>query len=82
PVIFSVIRGGGIIIALIKPQFEEGRHDIGKGGVVKDSGVQERVVNEIMDCARQIGFLVQGCCESPIKGPAGNREFFLHGRKP
>ncbi len=63
------------IIPLIKPQFEAGRDDVGKGGVVKDSAVHIRVLQDILSFAQQIGLNIKGLTTSPIKGPAGNTEF-------
>ena len=63
------------IIALIKPQFEAGKRDVGKGGVVRDSDVHERVVDGVLTFARSLGFKISGLTLSPIKGPAGNIEF-------
>ncbi len=63
------------LIPLIKPQFEAGRHDVGKGGVVRDSKIHKRVLKDILAFAQEIGFHVNGLTASPIKGPAGNVEF-------
>lgn len=63
------------VIMLIKPQFEAGRRDVGKGGVVKDPAVHARVVREVLDFATSLGFIERGLTSSPIKGPAGNIEF-------
>ena len=65
------------LIALIKPQFEAGRDDVGKGGVVRDSRVHERVLREILAFAIVQGFDVRGLTVSPLKGPAGNTEFLV-----
>jgi 23S rRNA (cytidine1920-2'-O)/16S rRNA (cytidine1409-2'-O)-methyltransferase len=62
---------------LVKPQFEAGRADVGKGGVVRDPAVQARVVGEIADELRRLGFAVRGSMESPLLGPAGNREYLI-----
>jgi 23S rRNA (cytidine1920-2'-O)/16S rRNA (cytidine1409-2'-O)-methyltransferase len=66
----------GDLVTLIKPQFEAGAGQVGKGGVVRDPAVRERVVAEIRDFGGRLpGLVWQACCESPIKGPAGNVEF-------
>jgi 23S rRNA (cytidine1920-2'-O)/16S rRNA (cytidine1409-2'-O)-methyltransferase len=65
------------VIALIKPQFEAGRKDVGKGGVVRDHEVHERVIVEILMFARQEGFGIAGLTPSRLKGPAGNIEFLV-----
>jgi len=62
---------------LVKPQFEAGRAEVGKGGVVRDPAVQARVVNEISEEFRKSGFKVHGSVESPVRGPAGNREYLV-----
>jgi 23S rRNA (cytidine1920-2'-O)/16S rRNA (cytidine1409-2'-O)-methyltransferase len=63
------------VIALIKPQFEAGKKEVGKGGVVKDSAVHMRVIEDILNFSQQLGFAVCGLTTSPLKGPAGNTEF-------
>jgi 23S rRNA (cytidine1920-2'-O)/16S rRNA (cytidine1409-2'-O)-methyltransferase len=63
------------LIMLIKPQFEAGKKDVGKGGVVKNPDVHERVVRNVLDFATSLGFIQRGLTTSPIKGPAGNIEF-------
>ncbi|MBI5669923.1 MAG: TlyA family RNA methyltransferase [Chloroflexi bacterium] len=63
------------VIPLIKPQFEAGKQDVGKGGVVRDRRVHARVLEDVLNAARELGFAVKGLTTSPIKGPAGNTEF-------
>jgi 23S rRNA (cytidine1920-2'-O)/16S rRNA (cytidine1409-2'-O)-methyltransferase len=75
PAVAPLLRGGGRIIALIKPQFEVGKGETGKGGIVKDPAQHERVVNEINAAAESLGLKVAGVIESPIKGADGNVEF-------
>lgn len=65
-------------IVLIKPQFEAGRDQVGKGGVVRDPDVHRAVVAEVTETARTLGFRVNGVIPSPLLGPAGNREFLAH----
>jgi 23S rRNA (cytidine1920-2'-O)/16S rRNA (cytidine1409-2'-O)-methyltransferase len=77
----EILPAGGWLIVLVKPQFEVGRSDVGKGGVVKDLGKIKAAVERIKSFADQCGFDVLGEIESPIKGPKGNREFFLHLRR-
>jgi 23S rRNA (cytidine1920-2'-O)/16S rRNA (cytidine1409-2'-O)-methyltransferase len=62
---------------LVKPQFEAGREEVGKGGVVRDPAVQARVVEEISSEFRRLGFELRGAMESPLRGPAGNREYLV-----
>jgi 23S rRNA (cytidine1920-2'-O)/16S rRNA (cytidine1409-2'-O)-methyltransferase len=65
------------LVALIKPQFEVGRAEVGKGGVVRDPAVHERVCGEVRAWLEGLGWQVQGIVESPIKGPEGNVEFLI-----
>ncbi|MBI4961968.1 MAG: TlyA family RNA methyltransferase [Desulfomonile tiedjei] len=69
---------GGWLVPLVKPQFEAGRTDVGKGGVVRDPGKIRAAVESVKTFAKGCGFQVLAEMESPIKGPKGNREFFLH----
>ena len=64
-------------VVLVKPQFEAGRHDVGKGGVVRDKKVHQRVVLEVATFAASIGLYPRGIIRSPLTGPAGNVEFLL-----
>jgi 23S rRNA (cytidine1920-2'-O)/16S rRNA (cytidine1409-2'-O)-methyltransferase len=83
-VLLPVVRGWlalpGDVIALIKPQFEAGRRDVGKGGVVRAPEVRRRVLQEVLGYAVDAGFVVAGLMRSPLRGPAGNIEFltWLH----
>jgi 23S rRNA (cytidine1920-2'-O)/16S rRNA (cytidine1409-2'-O)-methyltransferase len=65
-------------VVLVKPQFEAGRSDVGKGGVVRDPAVHARVLGEVADAALGWGASVAGVVDSGLPGPKGNREFFLH----
>jgi 23S rRNA (cytidine1920-2'-O)/16S rRNA (cytidine1409-2'-O)-methyltransferase len=65
------------LVALIKPQFEVGRGEVGKGGVVRDPALHDRVCGEVRDWLESEGWTVQGIVESPIKGPEGNIEFLI-----
>ena len=65
-------------LVLVKPQFEAGRADVGKGGVVRDAGVQARVLQGIVDRVPSWGGRVVGTCDSGLPGPKGNREFFVY----
>ncbi|MDD5722385.1 MAG: TlyA family RNA methyltransferase [Syntrophales bacterium] len=80
PVAVRIIGKDAVIVALIKPQFEAGKGDVGKG-VIRDPRLHEKIVEEIVAFSVELGLDVVGTCESPITGPAGNREFFLHARK-
>ena len=70
-------RPGGMLVALVKPQFEAGREEVGKGGVVRDSAVHERVCEEAAVWVQSRGWRVLGIERSPITGPEGNVEFLL-----
>ena len=73
----SFAKPGARLIALVKPQFEAGRGEVGKGGVVRDPAVHERVCAEAAAWVEGRGWSVQGIVESPIQGPEGNIEFLL-----
>jgi 23S rRNA (cytidine1920-2'-O)/16S rRNA (cytidine1409-2'-O)-methyltransferase len=75
PRIHDWLVPNGAVIALIKPQFEAGRAQVGKGGVVRDPGIHRQVLQRILTWASQNGLPPQGLIRSPIKGPAGNVEF-------
>ena len=74
-------KPGGRIIALIKPQFEAERAEVGKGGVVRDAAVHERVCAAAADWLRGRGWTVVGLTPSPITGPEGNVEFLIAGQR-
>jgi len=75
-------RPGAHLAALIKPQFEAGREEVGKGGVVRDPAVHERVCAEVADWLGSIGWQVLGVTQSPITGPEGNVEFLIGAVRP
>lgn len=74
--------GGKSIVALVKPQFEAGKDQVGKGGVVRDPAVRQAAVDKVRAWAREHGFWAGEAIESPIHGPAGNIEYLLHLRTP
>jgi 23S rRNA (cytidine1920-2'-O)/16S rRNA (cytidine1409-2'-O)-methyltransferase len=78
PVAAKLLRPGGICVPLIKPQFEAGRREVGKGGVVKDPDVHRRVLSDVFAFAVRDGFDVRGLVRSPLLGPSGNVEFLAH----
>jgi len=69
------------LVALIKPQFEVGRNEVGKGGVVRDPALHARVCGEVRDWLEGAGWTVQGIVESPITGPEGNVEFLISAHR-
>lgn len=75
PVIRGWLTTPAAVIPLIKPQFEAGRSDVGKGGVVRDPAIHRRVLEEVLAAAQAEGYAVRGLIRSPLKGPAGNVEF-------
>lgn len=77
----DLLRAGGEMVCLIKPQFEAGREKVGKNGVVREPQTHSEVIHKIIDYADSIGFEVLHLEHSPIKGPEGNIEYLLHIRK-
>jgi 23S rRNA (cytidine1920-2'-O)/16S rRNA (cytidine1409-2'-O)-methyltransferase len=77
PAVKALLRAGGQAILLVKPQFEVGKGEVGKGGVVRDDGKRLEALRSVEEAARGLGFEVLGHAESPIAGPAGNREWLL-----
>ena len=82
PSVVVHLRGGCYIMALVKPQFEAGRSEVGRGGVVRDPQVHARVLGRTLVWAVEQGLRVRNLCSSPVLGDAGNREFFLLLQKP
>jgi 23S rRNA (cytidine1920-2'-O)/16S rRNA (cytidine1409-2'-O)-methyltransferase len=81
PPTLNLLKPQGEIVALIKPQFEAGQEDVGKGGVVRDAKVHRRVLQETLDLAACLGLTVAGLIASPLLGPAGNVEFLVWLRR-
>lgn len=77
PVMIRWLKPTGSVVALIKPQFEAGRRDVGKGGVVRDTSVHRRVLHEALAHAGEISLHPHGLIRSPLVGPAGNIEFLV-----
>jgi 23S rRNA (cytidine1920-2'-O)/16S rRNA (cytidine1409-2'-O)-methyltransferase len=82
PAVAPLLAPGGILIVLVKPQFEAGRKEVPKGGVVKSEPVQRRVVEEIEATGRDLGLQPIGALPSPVLGARGNQEFLLAFRAP
>jgi len=82
PTPMDFARPGARLIALIKPQFEAGRDEVGKGGVVRDPEVHARVCGEIEGWLAAQGWAVAGVTASPITGPEGNVEFLIGAVRP
>lgn len=81
PVVPALLAPAGDVVALVKPQFEAGRDDVGRGGLVRDAAVHERVIDEVTAAAGAVGLDRVGLAESPITGAEGNREFLMHLRR-
>ncbi|MEW9853721.1 TlyA family RNA methyltransferase [Novosphingobium sp. M1R2S20] len=77
----SLAGGECTLVALIKPQFEVGRGEVGKGGVVRDPQLHQRVCGEVQDWLVAKGWSVRGLVESPITGPEGNVEFLIYATR-
>jgi len=85
PHLLDFLKEGGAIVSLIKPQFEVGKGEVGKGGVVRDPSLHEKVVERISRFCEGLGLKIRGVVESSLLGPKGNKEFFIHlekGRSP
>ncbi|MEM4409391.1 MAG: TlyA family RNA methyltransferase [Candidatus Caldarchaeum sp.] len=77
PPLLSILRNGGILIALIKPQFEVGKGEVGRGGIVRDETKRMQVVDRIRGFLSDLGFDVMGVIPSPIPGADGNIEYLI-----
>lgn len=81
PALVAVAGSGAAFVVLVKPQFEAGPANVGSGGVVREPVVWRRVLEEASAAFREHGVGVLGVITSPLRGPAGNVEFLLHGRR-
>lgn len=81
PTLLALVVPDGDLVALVKPQFEAPRDEVGDGGVVRDPAVWERVLREVADRAAELGWPVVDVTASPLPGPAGNVEFLVHARR-
>jgi len=82
PALPALARENAPVIALVKPQFEVGRGQVGKGGIVRDPAARERALQGVMEAARTLGYAVTGHTTSPITGGKGNVEYLLGLRTP
>ncbi len=78
PVAYSLLKDNGRGVCLIKPQFEAGKENVGKKGVVRDPDVHKEVIERVIDFTKEIGFSVLGLDYSPVKGPEGNIEYLMY----
>ena len=81
PAVRAILKPGGEAVLLVKPQFEVGKGEVGKGGVVREDAKRRAALDQVIEAARALGFEVVGEAESPIEGPAGNREWLLGLRR-
>ncbi len=81
PVAYSLLKDGGEVVALIKPQFEAGKGQVGKKGVVRDANIHCEVIDKVVNISRDVGFGVLGLSFSPVKGPEGNIEYLIYLKK-
>lgn len=81
PVAKELLGEKGELFCLVKPQFEAGRDQVGKNGVIKDRRIHEAVLKDIIEFADNIGFILENISYSPIKGPKGNIEFLVYFKK-
>lgn len=77
PVAYTLLKADGEVLALIKPQFEAGRENVGKKGVVRDPRIHEEVIDRVTIFARSLGFVPAALTYSPVKGPEGNIEYLI-----
>lgn len=78
PAANELLVDGGVVVALVKPQFEVGKDKVGKGGVVRDEAARAEAIASAASQAQELGFRVAGQADSVLEGPSGNRECFLH----
>ncbi|MGQ9509204.1 MAG: TlyA family RNA methyltransferase [Thermodesulfobacteriota bacterium] len=78
PHLLSFLKQRGFLLILIKPQFEVGKGEVGKGGVVRDPMLHQKVIDRISKFCQKLGLRILGVMESPLRGPKGNKEFFLY----
>jgi len=80
PALVPLMTADADLVVLVKPQFEVGRREVGKGGIVRDPRLHRRVINEILSFGASVGLTAMNLCASPLPGTEGNREYFLHFR--
>ncbi len=82
PVVSLLLKPQAFIVALVKPQFEVGKGQVGKGGVVRDPALHQQVLNSLCGFFREVGWKVKGQRPSPVLGPKGNKEFLVYLKRP
>ncbi|MGT2933024.1 TlyA family RNA methyltransferase [Streptococcus catagoni] len=81
PALYGILKSESSVVALIKPQFEAGRAQIGKNGIVKDKAIHQKVLENVTSFSQEFGFTIEGLDFSPIQGGHGNIEFLAHLKK-
>ncbi len=81
PSVVSLLKDSAAIVVLVKPQFEVGKGEVGRGGIVRDDAQRRAVTDKVVACARQLGFGVIGVLDSPVRGRKGNREVLVGFRR-
>jgi 23S rRNA (cytidine1920-2'-O)/16S rRNA (cytidine1409-2'-O)-methyltransferase len=81
PVVPPLLARDANVVSLVKPQFEAGREEVGRGGLVRDPSVHSRVVDTVTAAAAAVGLSRVGVIDSPVLGAEGNREFLMHLRR-
>ena len=82
PAAYGLLRGGGEVLAMVKPQFQVGREKLARGGVVRDDALREEAIEAVAASAAELGFEELGRADAGVAGPKGNREVFLWLRRP
>jgi 23S rRNA (cytidine1920-2'-O)/16S rRNA (cytidine1409-2'-O)-methyltransferase len=82
PALVPLLKPGGELVILVKPQFEAGREQVGAGGIVRDESVRQQAVERVRRGVTEAGLEVAGVIASPLPGAEGNQEYLLYGRKP
>jgi len=77
PPVVQLLNSPAVVVVLVKPQFEVGKGQVGRGGIVRDDAQREAVTEKIIACATQLGLQVKGVLDSPVKGRKGNREVLV-----
>jgi 23S rRNA (cytidine1920-2'-O)/16S rRNA (cytidine1409-2'-O)-methyltransferase len=77
PSIVPLLRSDASVVALVKPQFEVGKGQVGSGGIVRDDAQRQAVTKKVVDCAVRLGLSATGVMDSPVKGRKGNREILV-----
>jgi len=78
PAVMGCIREDGELLSLVKPQFEVGRRQVGRGGIIRDPALHREVLEKVVDFARRSGWCLRNVLRCPVKGAEGNVEFFVH----